>query len=420
MKLLNRTIKSYLIYSSILILICTPLFYFAIRHLVISAMDDALIAHKEEFRNSIDFLDAPSDLEIFELFNKEFALKPVRELRAHDTLYTAYVTDSLSNREVPHRVYQTSVVLWGENYDLTIRESMVSNKELIEYIVSIQLIFIGMMVVGVYFINRRLSQKIWSPFYHILHELRSFNLEGKHPPTFPRSSTVEFRELTDAIEQLIDTNREAYRNQKEFTENASHELQTPLAICRSKLDLLAQTPNLTPEQAELIGSLLDATDRIARLNKNLLLLSRIENRQFVEMLDVDLRSIAEGIAENLVDQIHEKDIRLEWHFDRPVTIHANAVAIEVLLTNLMSNAVRYTPPGGLIRVAILTHAIEITNSGEALRNPGKIFERFHRDSQSVSSGSGLGLSIVKKICDVYSYRVVYRYDKSMHHFVVSF
>ena len=420
MKLLNRTIKSYLIYSSILILICTPLFYFAIRHLVISAMDDELISHKEEFRNSIDFLDAPSDLEIFKLFNKEFALTPAQELRTTDTLYTAYFLDSLTNEEVPHRVYQTAVVLWDEAYDLAIRESMVSNKMLIEYIVSIQLIFIAMMVVGLYFINRNLSKKIWSPFYLILDELRNFDLEGKHPLTFPRSSTAEFRELIKAIEQLIRTTREAYRNQKEFTENASHELQTPLAICRSKLDLLAQTPNLTHEQAELVGSLLDATDRIARLYKNLLLLSKIESRQFMEMSAVDLRSTAERIAENLIDQIHERNISLKWSCEEVVTVHANAVVIEVLLTNLLSNAVRYTPQHGIIHVVISKDAIEVTNNGPELRNPEKVFDRFHTDSQNISTGNGLGLSIVKKICDVYAYRVEYRYYQARHHFKISF
>jgi signal transduction histidine kinase len=420
MKLLNRTIKSYVIYSAVLILVFTPLFYFAIQHVVVLSMDDALISHKNEFHHSIQFLHEPSDLEVFKLFNKEFVLTPVPEPRKKDSLYTAVLYDSSTKQEIPHRVYEAPVVLWGKNYDLMIRESMVSNKVLIGYIVGIQLIFIAVMVVGVYFINRRLSEKIWSPFYQILNELRSFNLEGKGKVSFPHSSTVEFRELIDAIKQLINTSKEAYRSQKEFTENASHELQTPLAICRTKLELLAQTRNLTQEQAELVASLLDATDRITRLHKNLLLLSKIENRQFMEKATIDVRAKAQRIADNFVDQINERKLTVEWNCNGEVTVQANPVVMDVLLTNLMSNAVRYTPQNGIVRIMISNDMVEVSNSGMPLKNPEKVFERFHRDSQNIIPGNGLGLSIVKKICDVYSYRAMYYYEDTMHHFKIRF
>jgi signal transduction histidine kinase len=210
----------------------------------------------------------------------------------------------------------------------------------------------------------------------------------------------------------------AYREQKEFTENASHELGTPLAICRTKLELLAQTKELTEEQAELVESLLEATDRITRLNKDLVLLSKIENRQFIEIEEIDLRATVMKALEAYNRQIEEKHLFLKCNISEGV-VSANAALFELIIFNLISNAVRHATQGGAVIINGRKEYLRISNDGPPLQHPEKIFQRFHRESRN-SLGTGLGLSIVKKACEVSGFSIEYKYVPGMHDFKVCF
>jgi signal transduction histidine kinase len=419
MKLLNRTIRNYLIYSISLVLLFTPLFYYSIQHLVVREMDKVLISHKKDFNESLVHLKSKEELEFFPLMNKEFILTPASEL-VKDSIYSEKVYDSITKQGVPHRVYRSGLVLQGKNYELIIRESLVSNMALIGSIMGIQLLMLALMLAGLFLINRNLSKIVWTPFYLILDRLKKFNIDRDNEIEFPTSSTVELRELTIAVDELIKKNRAVYQNQKEFTENASHELQTPLAICRTKLELLAQTKELTQEQAELVESLLQATDRISRLNRNLLLLSKIENRQFPDHEEINLNDIIEKVRALYAPQATEKKVKVNYSPVGTTTITGNSSLVEILVNNLWSNAVRHAPHDSTIHVDLCENALTISNSGEQLRKPEKIFERFQRENTLATSGSGLGLSIVKKICEVSSYRVSYFFNDDRHHFKIEF
>jgi signal transduction histidine kinase len=211
---------------------------------------------------------------------------------------------------------------------MQIRESMVSDSELVSAVMIIQLLILILLFIGLTFINRNLSQTIWKPFYIILDRLRNYKIDEDTALALPASTTSEFRALNAAITHLIDRSRAAYQVQKEFTENAAHELGTPLAICRTKLELLAQTKELTEEQAELVGSLLEATDRIARLNKNLLLLSKIENRQFFESETIDLLTVVTKALDAYKDQTNGKRIFLKCSIADHAVIITNTSLLE--------------------------------------------------------------------------------------------
>jgi signal transduction histidine kinase len=235
----------------------------------------------------------------------------------------------------------------------------------------------------------------------------------------PRSSIAEFRDLSTAITQLVQQNHKAYKNQREFTENASHEMQTPLAICRTKLELLAQSKDLSQDQAELIGQLFDGMDRITRLNKNLLLLARIENRQFFDTEEINLSGAVQKSVHAYHRQASEKSLQVTQNVDQDSFIKFNPILLEVLINNLVSNAIRHTPESGTVDIVGSREFILVTNSGPPLEHPEKIFQRFHRESRS-TLGSGLGLSIVKKVCDVSGCRIAYRYTSSGHQFQIWF
>jgi signal transduction histidine kinase len=419
MKLLTRTVQNYVIFSALLLIVSTPVFYISIQRLFVNALDQELISHKSEFYQIIPLLKTEEDLEFFRLMNDEFILKDGNQAPLVDVLVSEDLYNEKEDGIHPYRILRTRVEIRGKPYLLEIRESLVNATDLVMAIVVIQFILISLLLAGFVLINRKLSSTVWGPFYTILDRLKKYQIDKDHTLDLPRSTTAEFRDLSQAITQLVDKNREAFQSQKEFTENASHELQTPLAICRSKLELLAQTKELTEQQAELVGSLFSGIERISRLNKNLLLLSKIENRQFLETEEIHLAGVAKKYLDVYSSQMQERRIQMNFSIDDDARIHANPILLDVLVANLISNAVRHSCEGSTIILEGSRDYFMVRNPGEPMKNPDKVFERFNRESRT-EVGNGLGLSIVKKICEVTGYHLDYRYADSMHHFKVVF
>jgi len=419
MKLLTRTVRNYVIFSGLLLLVCTPLFYFSIQGLFEQNMDKELVSHKAEFYELLPLLKTADDLKFFSLMNDEFLLKESDQLIERDSILTVSIYNEHEREMHPYRVLRTGVMVQGKPFLLQIQESMVNAGDLVSAIVAIQAILIALLLIGFVFINRQLSRTIWDPFYTILDRLKKYQIDKDTSLDLPRSSTAEFRDLSLAVSQLLNKNREAFQSQKEFTENASHELQTPLAICRAKLELLAQTKELTQEQAELVGSLFSGMERISRLNKNLLLLSKIENRQFFETVEIELTPVIKKCLDIYEHQAQEKRIIIKYSQTEPASLKANPILLEVLISNLVSNAIRHSDEGNTVTIEGTKAFVVVSNPGMAFENPEKIFQRFHRESRA-GGGNGLGLSIVKKVCDVASYKIDYSYVSSMHRFKISF
>lgn len=417
MKLLTRTVRNYVIFSALLVVVCTPLFYFLIQRLFVHEMDEELVAHKNEFHELIPLLKTEADLKLFSLMNDEFSLTKNNQRAGSDSLFTTMLFDDEEKENHPFRVLRSYVTIQGNSYVLQIQESLVSTGDMIWAIVIIQGTLITFLLIGLVLINRKLSRTVWDPFYIILDKLKKYQIDKDMAIDLPRSTTAEFRDLSSAISQLVHKSHDAYQSQKEFTENASHELQTPLAVIKGKIDLLMQTP-LSEKQAELIHVLQDTASRMARLNRNLLLLAKIENQQFLEQESVNLVSLIEKLIAQFTEQAGQKGLTIASDFPNEWSIRANSTAMEILFTNLITNAIRYAPSNSAIKISMKDHVFTISNEGEPLRHPEKIFERFQRDAGS--NGSGIGLAIVKKICDHNGYALGYRYLNNSHTFRVAF
>lgn len=419
MKLLKRTVKNYILYSALLLLICTPLYYLSIHRLFVNEMEEELFHHKNNFKKTLDKLENEKDIQLYQLINEEFQLKETNKWPISDSLFTYSQYDSLEKTFVPYRALRTGVTVQGTRYELLIRESIVGNTKLVTAIVAIQTTLLVLMLIGFILINRKLSKVVWDPFYTILEKLKNYQIDKDLTIDLPHSSTAEFRDLSEALVHLVNKSRDAYLSQKEFTENASHELQTPLAIFRSKLELLMQGADISSEQAELISSLLNATDRIVRLNKNLLLLSKIENRQFLSRQEILLSSALTQSLGLYKQMAQEKEIKITTHIISEIAIKTNPSLLEILLSNLISNALRYTPAQNEVRIEIEKKSITIRNPGEPFNFPNKIFDRFNRESRT-TQGNGLGLAIVKKICDTEGIPITYHYLQGSHLFSIDF
>ncbi|NBW35054.1 MAG: sensor histidine kinase [Cytophagia bacterium] len=418
MRLLSRTIRNYALVSAILFVLSTPLFYWAIHSLVIKQMDEMLKDHKEDFLSASPHIQTEEELKQHELLNKEFRLVPTEGKIINDSIYTEDIYDSLEAEYHPYRTFRTTVDLHGQPYQLKISESMVSSKDLIAAIVLIQSALLILLFVTLVLINRQLSNTIWSPFYQIVDRLKNYRIDRDHAINLPLSSTHEFRDLSVAIDQLIDKNKNTYLAQKEFTENASHEIQTPLAILNSKIDLLMQT-ELTEQQAELISAIQNSSQRLSKLNRNLLLLAKIDNQQFGQREAIDLTSVIDVFVNQLDEVIQQNQLKIQFDKHEQVTLHANKVLIEILISNLLTNAIRYAPHHSSILVSITQDQFYIENEGKAFKNPSSLFNRFSKEDQS-TFGTGLGLALVKQICMELSYKVDYNYANNRHKFSIIF
>lgn len=280
-------------------------------------------------------------------------------------------------------------------------------------------LIVGVLVVAIVLTLRFISRRLWQPFDLTLRRIEGFRLENGKLPTLPDTDVKEFARLNHSLETLMRNSLASYRTQKEFTENASHELQTPLAVFQSKLDLLLQQPDLTGRQAELIQGLYEDTSRLARLNRNLLLLARIDNRQYEQTEDIRLTRFLDELTPFLQSIVG--DILLYEDFaDSTLTVCANRTLLESLVNNLVVNAVRHNRPKGEIRLVVSGRELTIANTSDEPALDGKlIFNRFYRPSEKVK-GNGLGLAIVRAICEYHGWTVAYRYDEGMHHFTVRF
>src|SRR6478735_6911204 len=266
MQLLTRTIRSYFFYSFIILLIAVPLFYFIINRIVSNDIDKELIAQKESIVRNLDRA-APFDL--FDLLNAlepDINLTPSTNIHLFDTLYTARVYNPVTKQITRYRFLNSNVIIRGQYYVIQLKNSLVNRDDLIRSIVLVQALLLLLIGMGLVLINRRLSKEIWNPFYATLEKLRNYRMEQEGKLQFDENNIAEFNDLNRTIEQLTERNYEVYQSQKEFTENASHEMQTPLAVLQTKLELLMQTQPLTAEQAALISTLADTNARLARLN----------------------------------------------------------------------------------------------------------------------------------------------------------
>ncbi len=415
MKLLTRTIRNYVIFSGLLILVSTPLFYFSIQRLFVHGLDVEILSHKREFYELLPLIKTEADLNFFSLLNDEFVLRKENRPFERDSFMTLNIYNEKEKELHPYRILRTGVSILGDSYLLQIQESLVNTRDLVTTIVTIQVILLTLLFIGFVVINQKLTTTVWAPFYTILDKLKKYQIDKDTSIDLPPSSTTEFRELSEAIAELVNKSLIAFQSQKEFTENASHELQTPLAICRSKLELLTQTKELTREQAELVEGLFDALHRITKLMRDLLLLSKIENRQFLDVEKIEVRQITMKCLDSLHRLIQEKELRMEVNVSETLIVNANPILLEVLISNLISNAVRYSLPGSTISIKGSKDRFIISNPGVPLEHPEKMFQRFHREQRTVL-GNGLGLSIVKKVCEISGYSISYSYSSPNHQF----
>lgn len=424
--LLSKTTKPFIIYVLIVLTISIPVYYFVVDFIWQEELDEhnTIVAEKTSYEFNRSDIGQEEIQQNITLWNKIQPGTNIERINSNqikpDTIFTEEKFKPFSADKKIERYRCLKKVIYIKNvpYLFTIETNIEETEDTVMIIGLVTGFFFIMIVVGLFILNRRLSKTIWEPFRDTLGKLKKFNLNTNNQISFNRTDTIEFEELNESLRKLIDHSVSVFKGQKEFTENASHELQTPLAIIKNKLDILLQSKDLTDEHYAIIEEINIALSRSSRINKNLLLLAKIENSQF-DIVEMDIYELIDYSLGNLEEHMDQKTIVFSSDMDKDVRSKGNISLTEILINNLLINAIRHTDQGGNMNVELATGCFTVSNSGTEGLVPELIFTRFKRFSND-NNGSGLGLAIIKEICRFQNWEISYDFKNNLHCFSVKF
>ena len=411
MKLLNKTSIYYLLFALPVFAICSFVLYNLVSTEIQDNLDESI--WKEKIRTEEQLKNGT-----LQIRNDDFiSIIPAGDINYRSVIEPMYSDmmkyDSIEEEIIPYRIMTTTINDGKTTYFLTIKKSAMESEDLIESIIYPVLFLLIILLLGFFLINWYVSKKLWKPFYQTLEQLTNYKI-SEQTVAFNTTTIKEFSELNKVLGSMTKKMHEDFINQKQFIENASHEIQTPLAVIKTKIELLIQSKNLNESDMQIIQAVYNASNKLSSLNKALLLLSKIENNQFKDLETIEFKSIVEKILEHFEDLAELKNIKIEKIFSSEVKIKMNPMLADILFSNLIQNAIRHNVKDGNIKIDLTQHSFSISNTSEInIENTQALFNRFHKNEASAES-IGLGLAIVKEICDKYSIRIDYRCSNNIH------
>lgn len=418
MKLVTKTIIYYLLISLPLLLVAGVFGYYLIKAELNNSMEESLWKEKLNAEKIILTFKTPQT--VYLTTDSLSKIIPVQNSKTSFSYKDSIIFDTFEEEELNYRILNHYFLHNNQNYLIVAARSTLEDDDLMESLFKAFAIVIGFLVLAFFMVNWLLSKIIWKPFYKTVQLLNTYEIKNHEHLNFEASSTKEFNQLNAALNKMTDKIYADFIQQKEFTENASHEMQTPLAVVKANLSLLLQSPNLKEEEMNQLQSIENTVKKLTALNKALILLSKIENNQFNESASINFKEKIETAIDNYQGLLQTKQIKIVTHFDNDLTIHLNPTLTDVLITNLLQNAIRHNYEGGIITISINKNSVSISNTGEPLSILEKeLFIRFKKNDASKDS-LGLGLSIIKSITTRYNMDIIYNYSSKMHTFTLNF
>lgn len=411
MKLLAATTRYYLSLTVGLFALASVLLYLGFDWALRNEVEELLYNRQLHIEKQVArglVLPAPAFADNFDRSRKP------RPLGFSDTLLLDPVEDEMvPYRQLTFRLQPARATGTAQAPEwVTLRKSLVETEDVLVVVVGVLVGVLVLLLGGVVALNHWLARRLWAPFQHTLATLRGYDLQRHQPLALPTPSIAEFGELNQALNTLSERLVRDYESLRQFTENAAHETQTPLAIIQAKLEQLLQAPALQDDEvlATLVSDAWSGTQRLSRLHQSLTLLTRLENHQFApaQAVPVQLEQLLRERVNQLAPLLEARQVLLTLHADPPLpalTMHPGLA--DSLLQNLLHNAIKHNHPGGRVDVKLTRQALEISNTGPALTtDPTQFFERF-RKHNAASDSPGLGLSIAQHICAYYGFGITY-------------
>ena len=416
MKLLAKTSLIYLLTTLLVFILGGVVFYYNLRKIIDKETTERLFTEKsqiEDFVNDHDTIPGNSFTTGDEL---EFTL-------CRDT-FPQFIRDTIiySKEEaenLPFRQLIFPVKAGRHNYSVLISKNIFETEDLVEAILYSFVTIVLLLLVVTFAANRIAAGKLLKPLFRTVNQLEEYSIDKNEPIIFTPTSTKEFRKLNDAVQKMMEKISADYKNLKAFTENASHELQTPLSVIMATTELLLQDKKLDEKEMDSIQRIHQTARKLSKVNQTLLLLAKIENRQYDAIEKVNLDELLESKMELYGELIAHKNISVQKNIETGISVRIHHVLAEIMISNLITNAIRHSPKDGTMIVKLTAHNLQICNSGAPISDPEKLFERFYKENPS-SESTGLGLALVKQIAETNGMKVNYSYTEKLHCFDILF
>lgn len=421
MRLANQTLKYLSISVLVVIALWSTVFYLFMLEVIHDNIDEELENQKRLIIQELS--SNPTVAPDLEFGINNYKVRQISEEQAlkmqnvyKDTMLYMQDDDDPEPELEPVRMLTTAFEHQGHYYELSIINSMIEESDLIKNLFYSVVILFVLLVISIVSINKVVIERLWGPLYTFLDQLTRFRLgKTKEKPTMD-TQIQEFKDLQLAVTTLIRHNEESYEQQKQFIGNASHELQTPLAIMINKLEIMAETEGLSQEQSETVAAVLATAERLVRLNKSLLLLSKIENKQFLHNEDLSFNTLVLNIVAEFEAIAEFKQVKINVVQEDQLSVQMDGALANIVVSNLLRNALFHNKLGGEVSIHITNKGLTVSNtSAYAALDANLVFSRFYRSDAS-SKGTGLGLAIVQAICHLYGFVIVYHYENNQHSF----
>lgn len=411
MKLITKSSLTFISATVIFFLIGSVIMYFSVRNIFSSNLNDILLERKIVLEKQIE----PDNVERF--YSKEVF---VTKLESECVLTFSDTVLIEQEKYVLYRKLDFPYTVKGKNYKVSVLQSQTKTDVLITKIVIMNVGLAVVFFLILFFVNRHSVRNTLKVFYKTISKLEEFDLNNNDELNLDSAQLFEIKKLNSVIQKMADTLKRDFEVQKEYTENVSHELQTPLAVISSKVDQMMQSDNLSQQQMEHLALLMETTNRLSKINQALIFLTKIDNRFYTEGSTFDLDQLLKEQIELFEESIQQKQINLELKIEDPTHIYMNRYLAESMINNLIRNAILHNNDTKLISIIIEKNTFTITNSGEELTfSPDKIFDRFKRSITDKKS-LGIGLSVVKSICELYQFNLSYFSKNNLHTFIIKF
>ncbi|WP_443947126.1 sensor histidine kinase [Pedobacter sp. AW1-32] len=414
MKLAERYNRVNILTAVIVLMITGAIYYLFIHLILTNKLDKDLEVEENEIKQYTEAyhkLPLPASFLDQQVSYAESTKNALREFS-----YTTYYNAKEKESE-PGRKLVTTVKLNGKNVQVTIIKSRVESEDLVRIILLITL-GVTIILLGLLFlINRFFLNRLWQPFYKILKGMKTFEVSKMETISNEPTKIDEFIELNQSVNAMAERVRKDYKELKSFTDNASHEMMTPLAVINSKLDSLLQTDAFTEQQGALLEDIYQATGKLSRLHHALLLLAKIENNLIPGLQDVDMKALVEGKIRQFQELFERDELSVEFYLEEKMLTMSRYLA-DILLNNLFSNAVRHNIRNGRIIIQLSPAALVVSNTGKNFKSIDRLFDRFTKSTES--DGMGLGLAITRQVCTLYGYEIEYTKENDLHVFSVVF
>jgi signal transduction histidine kinase len=417
MKLQTKINYRFLVLLLMVFLFAGGILYFVLGLVVNDNLDENLKEKGDKVIKSIGDTSLLSG--VAESPDQTIRIKAVNRSHIRRSFSDTVVYDTHEKEAVNFRRMTFDTVSQGQRYEISVLLSKLETKDLVGLIFYFMLGLFALIVLLLYFLNNWLSSAVWRPFYKTLEQLNTFRIGQKNDITLIESNVYEFGQLNSSLMEMVQKAQSDFRNLKEFTENASHEIQTPIAVIKSKLESLLQDKTLSDQRYEQIQSAYGSVNRLSKLNEALLLLSKIENQQFPNETDTDLCELVRQRLELIEELIEFKRIEVVLTIPLPLVVKINPFLAEILINNLLGNAVKHNVEDGRIVISSSSGQLIISNTGKPLTiAPEKLFQRFAKHNAGNES-TGLGLAIASQICIKSRLSLTYNYHHGYHSIRIS-